>query len=72
MEIFGAKVLRVLHRREHGAIAFAIAAGVTDGEHAAAFRQGFSDQRQLSSLARALGYSVYGEYLERVMSERVF
>jgi glucose-1-phosphate thymidylyltransferase len=37
-----------------------------------AFRQGFIDRAQLSSLARALGKSGYGEYLERVMSERVF
>ena len=37
-----------------------------------AFRQGFIDHRQLSDLARALGKSGYGEYLERVLSERVF
>jgi glucose-1-phosphate thymidylyltransferase len=37
-----------------------------------AFRQGFIDRAQLGSLARALGKSGYGEYLERVMSERVF
>jgi glucose-1-phosphate thymidylyltransferase len=37
-----------------------------------AFRQGFIDQQQLRSLAHALGKSGYGEYLERVMSERVF
>jgi glucose-1-phosphate thymidylyltransferase len=37
-----------------------------------AFRQGFIDAQQLRSLARALGKSGYGEYLERVMSERVF
>jgi glucose-1-phosphate thymidylyltransferase len=37
-----------------------------------AFRQGFIDQTQLAALARALGKSGYGEYLERVMSERVF
>lgn len=37
-----------------------------------AFRQGFIDRAQLSSLARALGKSGYGEYLERVISERVF
>jgi glucose-1-phosphate thymidylyltransferase len=37
-----------------------------------AFRQGFIDQQQLRVLARALGKSGYGEYLERVMSERVF
>ena len=37
-----------------------------------AFRQGFIDHQQLRELARALGKSGYGEYLERVMSERVF
>jgi glucose-1-phosphate thymidylyltransferase len=37
-----------------------------------AFRQGFIDHQQLRVLARALGKSGYGEYLERVMSERVF
>ena len=37
-----------------------------------AFRQGFIDEQQLRGLARALGKSGYGEYLERVMSERVF
>ena len=37
-----------------------------------AFRQGFIDHRQLSDLARAIGKSGYGEYLERVLSERVF
>jgi len=37
-----------------------------------AFRQGFIDQQQLGNLARALGKSGYGEYLERIMSERVF
>jgi glucose-1-phosphate thymidylyltransferase len=37
-----------------------------------AFRQGFIDDAQLRSLAQALGKSGYGEYLERVMSERVF
>jgi glucose-1-phosphate thymidylyltransferase len=37
-----------------------------------AFRQGFIDRTQLGTLARALGKSGYGEYLERVMSERVF
>ncbi len=37
-----------------------------------AFRQGFIDRHQLSALARALGKSGYGEYLEGVMSERVF
>ncbi len=37
-----------------------------------AFRQGFIDRQQLRSLALALGKSGYGEYLERVMSERLF
>ena len=37
-----------------------------------AFRQGFIDREQLGDLARALGKSGYGEYLERIMSERVF
>jgi glucose-1-phosphate thymidylyltransferase len=37
-----------------------------------AFRQGFIDRQQLSNLARALGKSGYGDYLERVMNERVF
>lgn len=37
-----------------------------------AFRQGFIDQKQLRSLARALGKSGYGEYLESVLSEHVF
>ena len=37
-----------------------------------AFRQGFIDHKQLHTLARALGKSGYGEYLERVMNERVF
>jgi len=37
-----------------------------------AFRQGFIDHQQLRELARTLGKSAYGEYLERVMSERVF
>ena len=37
-----------------------------------AFRQGFIDRQQLGVLARDLGKSGYGEYLERVMSERVF
>jgi glucose-1-phosphate thymidylyltransferase len=37
-----------------------------------AFRQGFIDGNQLRSLARALGKSGYGEYLERVINERVF
>jgi len=36
-----------------------------------AFRQGFIDRRQLSSLAQALGKSGYGEYLQSVLSERV-
>jgi glucose-1-phosphate thymidylyltransferase len=37
-----------------------------------AFRQGFIGESELRSLARALGKSGYGEYLERVISERVF
>ena len=37
-----------------------------------AFRQGFIDRAQLSALARALGKSGYGAYLESVLSERVF
>ena len=37
-----------------------------------AFRQGFIGEHQLRSLARALGKSGYGEYLERVITERVF
>jgi glucose-1-phosphate thymidylyltransferase len=37
-----------------------------------AFRQGFIDEQQLRGLARALGKSGYGEYLERILSERVF
>jgi len=36
-----------------------------------AFRQGFIDGGQLRILARALGKSGYGAYLERVLSERV-
>ena len=37
-----------------------------------AFRQGFIDREQLGTLARALGKSGYGEYLESLLSERVF
>jgi glucose-1-phosphate thymidylyltransferase len=37
-----------------------------------AFRQGFIDRAQLAALARSLGKSGYGAYLERVLSERVF
>jgi len=37
-----------------------------------AYRQGFIGRDQLSALARALGKSGYGEYLESVLSERVF
>jgi glucose-1-phosphate thymidylyltransferase len=37
-----------------------------------AFRQGFIDREQLGALARALGKSGYGAYLEGILSERVF
>jgi glucose-1-phosphate thymidylyltransferase len=37
-----------------------------------AFRQGFIDRAQLGTLAQGLGKSGYGEYLESVLSERVF
>jgi glucose-1-phosphate thymidylyltransferase len=37
-----------------------------------AFRQGFIDRAQLGTLAQALAKSGYGEYLESVLSERVF
>jgi glucose-1-phosphate thymidylyltransferase len=37
-----------------------------------AFRQGFIDREQLGALARALGTSDYGAYLEGILSERVF
>jgi glucose-1-phosphate thymidylyltransferase len=37
-----------------------------------AYRQGFIDQHQLRGLARSLGKSGYGEYLERIIAERVF
>jgi glucose-1-phosphate thymidylyltransferase len=37
-----------------------------------AFRQGFITREQLGVLARALGKSGYGAYLETVLSERVF
>jgi len=35
-----------------------------------AFRQGFIDRRQLGDLARTLGKSGYGQYLESVLSEQ--
>jgi glucose-1-phosphate thymidylyltransferase len=37
-----------------------------------AFRQGFIDRAQLGTLARDLGKSGYGAYLETLLSERVF
>jgi glucose-1-phosphate thymidylyltransferase len=37
-----------------------------------AFRQGFIDRAQLAQLAHGLGHSGYGEYLESVLSERVY
>lgn len=37
-----------------------------------AFRQGFIDRAQLAHLAHSLGRSGYGEYLETVLSERVY
>ena len=37
-----------------------------------AFRQGFIDARQLGELARQLGKSGYGEYLVRILNERLF
>jgi glucose-1-phosphate thymidylyltransferase len=37
-----------------------------------AYRMGFIDARQLEALARPLEKSGYGEYLRRVLSERVF
>lgn len=37
-----------------------------------AYRQGFIDREQLTRLAEALGRTGYGEYLHRVISERVF
>jgi glucose-1-phosphate thymidylyltransferase len=37
-----------------------------------AYRQGFIDQHQLRGLARSLGKSGYGDYLERLIGERVF
>jgi glucose-1-phosphate thymidylyltransferase len=37
-----------------------------------AFRQGFIDRAQLAQLAQDLGRSGYGEYLESVLSERVY
>jgi glucose-1-phosphate thymidylyltransferase len=38
----------------------------------AAYRMGFIDARQLGSLARELGASSYGEYLQRVLSEKLY
>ena len=37
-----------------------------------AYRAGYIDARQLEALARKLGKSSYGEYLLRVLSERIF
>lgn len=37
-----------------------------------AFRQGFIDRAQLARLAQSLGRSGYGEYLETVLSERIY
>jgi glucose-1-phosphate thymidylyltransferase len=37
-----------------------------------AYRTGFIDAAQLDALARKLGKSAYGEYLMRVLSERLF
>jgi glucose-1-phosphate thymidylyltransferase len=37
-----------------------------------AFRQGFIDRAQLAQLAQELGRSGYGEYLDSVLSERVY
>jgi glucose-1-phosphate thymidylyltransferase len=37
-----------------------------------AFRQGFIDARQLGELARQLAKSGYGEYLARILTERLF
>jgi glucose-1-phosphate thymidylyltransferase len=37
-----------------------------------AFRQGFIDARQLEQLARQLGKSGYGQYLGRILTERLF
>jgi len=37
-----------------------------------AFRQGFIDARQLAELAKQLGKSGYGEYLARILTERLF
>ena len=37
-----------------------------------AYRAGYIDARQLEALARKLGKSGYGEYLLRVLSERIF
>jgi glucose-1-phosphate thymidylyltransferase len=37
-----------------------------------AYRMGFIDEGQLESLAKALGKSSYGDYLRRVVSEKVY
>ena len=37
-----------------------------------AFREGYIDRAQLARLAKELGRTGYGEYLERVLNERVF
>jgi glucose-1-phosphate thymidylyltransferase len=37
-----------------------------------AFRQGYINERQLRALARPLAKSGYGEYLLRVLAEKVF
>jgi glucose-1-phosphate thymidylyltransferase len=37
-----------------------------------AFRQGFIDREQLARLAHSLGRSGYGQYLQTVLSERIY
>jgi len=37
-----------------------------------AFRQGFIDREQLARLAQSLGHSGYGQYLQTVLSERIY
>jgi glucose-1-phosphate thymidylyltransferase len=37
-----------------------------------AFRQGFIDREQLAHLAQSLGPSGYGQYLQTVLSERIY
>ena len=37
-----------------------------------AYRMGFIDAKQLEALAAKVGKSSYGEYLRRVLSERLF